>query len=364
MRKIIFALCLLLGASYDLMAACALSPNASFPVSEMAQQQVPFGRSIISVPPDVPVGTEIYRQTIYLSPALLANVACDSAGQFSFFYKYRTLPLPASSVTLGSKSGIVYETGIKGIGIMFWYSATGFPLSLQGTCTNASCSGAFSFQSDFSLFKIGDVEPGVIQGSNLPVARYSVGQSQTNAVDMLEVALSGSISITTPTCRLAEPNKVVLMGNESINSFSGKGSAAGWKDASIQLINCPTFYGNTGNRGSAGTWTGSTVNGSSTLIYNSLTLTLMPANGIVDATKGIMAINTTEPNSASGIGIQLVTNQSSVTPAALGTSTTTVLPTDGTAAFTFPLFARYIQTLDNVSAGSANGMLTYTVEYK
>ncbi|HIE9359430.1 TPA: fimbrial protein [Klebsiella quasipneumoniae subsp. similipneumoniae] len=363
MSRILLVFFSLLILSFNATANCVLSPDQSYPLSNMLKQQMPIGKTVISVPPDTPVGTEILRQTVLLSPGIQARIACDNANPYYSVYKYAQLPLPASQVSIG-KSGRIYETGVKGIGIMFWYSANGFPYNLPGTCTGVSCGGTFNFNSDFSLYKIGDVEPGVISSLNLPVVRYAIGQSTENSVDVLELSLTGNITVTTPTCQIAEPNKVVHLGRESITSFTGKGSATSWKDATIQLINCPVFYGNTGGRGTSGTWNGSTINASSTQIYNSITLTLNSSSGVIDAANGILDISDIGNGTAAGIGIQLSTDRDTSTPAQLAVPLTKILPTTGDTSYNIPLFARYIQTEDKVTSGIADGLVTYTLEYK
>lgn len=363
MKKFLLALFSLSFLCFNASANCVLSPDDTHPLNTMLKQQMPIGKTVISVPPDTPIGTEIFRQTINLSPAIPARIECDNANTYYTVYKYAQLPLPASQVSNG-KTGLVYETGVKGIGIMFWYSTRGFPFNLAGSCSGTSCDGSFSFISDFSLYKIGDVEPGVISAINLPVVRYAIGQSTENSADILELSLTGNITVTTPTCQIAEPNKVVNLGRESITSFTGKGSAASWKDATIQLINCPAFYGITGGRGTAATWNGSTLKASSTQIYNSVTLTLNSSSGVIDAGNGVLGINNIGSGTATGIGIQIATDRDNNIPAQLGVPLTKVLPTTGQSSYSIPLFARYIQTQDSVTSGVADGMLTYTIEYK
>ncbi|MFZ5253565.1 fimbrial protein [Enterobacter roggenkampii] len=363
-KFILLWLVALILCSSKAMAACAFNVTGDFVQSAMQQYQMPIGRNIISVSPDMPVGTEIYRQSINISSAPAFSIICDTSAQFYRYYDYLYLPQAASSVVIPGKKGTIYETGVKGVGIMFWYSANGFPYNRSTTCAALNCnSNGEPAYSDFSLYKIGDIEPGIIQASNLPVARYSMGQTQADAVALAAITLSGSISVTVPTCQLAESRQVVWMGNKKASDFLSKGSVTEWKDASIRLINCPTFYGNTGGLGSVGTWNGSTLNASNTDIRNTWTLTLMPNTGITEASSGIMSIDSS-PESATGIGIQLAKapNESSILN--LSAAYSGNFPSDGAATITIPLFARYIQTGEGISTGTANGLLTYFIEYK
>ncbi|WP_148872247.1 fimbrial protein, partial [Serratia marcescens] len=120
----------------------------------------------------------------------------------------------------------------------------------------------------------------------------------------------------------------------------------------------------TGGRGTIGVWTGTAFNGSATPVYNSITLTLNSTSGVVDSGNGIMGINSGTESSATGIGIQLMTDKTGASPAQIGVPIVNILPTDGTVSYDLPLFARYIQTGNSVTPGAANGLLTYTIEYK
>ena len=71
-----------------------------------------------------------------------------------------------------------------------------------------------------------------------------------------------------------------------------------------------------------------------------------------------------ETLSATGIGIQLSSSESTSGLIDLTTGITQTLPDDGTRNITVPLYARYIQTENSVTAGKANGRLEYIITYQ
>ncbi|WP_431222077.1 fimbrial protein [Serratia sp. L9] len=79
---------------------------------------------------------------------------------------------------------------------------------------------------------------------------------------------------------------------------------------------------------------------------------------IYDATRGV--INTVGGNdAASGLGIQLLYNDQ---PMPLGSDVSVGASSSG-GGFTVPLKARYYQTGDKITPGTANGVLTFTMLY-
>ncbi|HIE9359429.1 TPA: fimbrial protein [Klebsiella quasipneumoniae subsp. similipneumoniae] len=367
MKKFFLLFAVLVGVNISpAEAACEFRPTDAAPLTEAAIYQMPITIGKISVGPDVPIGQVIYRQTINIMKNRLPYIiGCDTY-PVKKFYKYTQLPLPASAVTAQGISGTVYETGLKGIGIVFWYSGNAFPFSqtLCGTvpvCLGQTGEGA---TSDFSLVKIGPVEPGEISASNLPSVEYTAGVSESDSLSVVKISFTGSVSVSVPSCQIEKPNDVVSLGRHNINEFSGKGSYTPWKDASIRLINCPFFYGNTNYTGNAaGTFDGATINASSTSLRNAWSLKITPGNGVIDSARGVISVSDTE-DSAGGLGIQLASSPDDTAFLNLSSSYTGLIPADGASSVTIPLYARYIQTSDTIKAGIANGFVTYLLEYK
>lgn len=320
----------------------------------------------ISVPPDTPVGTEIYRLKILLSNAGGVGITCTSAGQFYYSYKYLTTPLLPPTY-----SSTVYNTGLPGIGVKYvrGNNLADFPTTVATGCNTTSCIMATGWTIDSRLIFIktaSTVSPGLIEASKLPSVVYSFGQNG-QMVDVYQMTLTGSLRITTPTCEIspASQSMAVNMGNYHTSEFAGKGSVTEWKNASIQLINCDQFYGNIPSGYTGGTFNGTTTS-SNSKVNNFLSVALLPRNGTPgasDAANGIMNIDD-ETHSATGVGIQLSSSENASGIINLTTGITQSLSQVSTPKITIPLYARYIQTENNVTAGKANGRLEYIITYQ
>lgn len=362
-------LLLLLTAFYLLfsnsaLASCAFKQDAGY-ITALQSYSMPISGTI-SVPPDTPVGNEIYRLKIDFANQGSVSVNCTSAGQYYIGYQYLSTPLLPSNY-----SSTVYETGVPGIGVKFvrGNSLEDFPASVVATncALSTSCfftNGYWSADSRLVFVKTAsNVAAGTIEASTLPTALYSFGQ-EGNMVSVYKVSLTGSLQITAPTCNIttASQSMTVNMGKHDIAAFTGKGAATAWKNASIQLTNCGQFYGNVPSGYTGGTFNGSTMTNPGNE-NNYLSITLAPLNGIEDAAKGIMKISDI-PLKANGVGIQLSTTESTSGLINLASTTTQSLTKDGTQSITVPLYARYIQTGNSVAAGKANGKLEYTITYQ
>ncbi len=364
------------GRSWLLLAAlyCFFSPTTqascafkqgSGNITALKSYTISLPGTAISVPPDTPVGKEIYRFTIDFANQGGLYVDCTSSGQLYTRYDYLTTPLLPSDY-----STAVYKTGVPGIGVKFVYgnSYRDFPVKIErcsSSATGCYFPSGWSANSRVVLIKTADVvTAGTIEGSKLPTALYSLGQNDS-MLDVYEVSLSGSLQITSPTCNITAASKTmtVNMGKHRITAFTGKGATTEWKNASIQLANCGQFYGNVPSGYIAGTFDGNTITFEAPDVSNYLSITLTPLNGSEDAAKGIMKI-ADHPLKATGIGIQLSSSESASGLIDLTTGITQTLPRDGTQSITVPLYARYIQTADNVIAGKSNGLLEYVITYQ
>lgn len=360
----LFLFILLMGmCNGSIIAACDFSPTVTYPQASTKTFALPLAMTAISVRSDLATGTVIYRQNIDISTnAQKPRVVCDSTGHFQLSYSYASLPRQETSS--GSK---IYQTGVDGVGIQFIHdNGTYFPYSYPTTsCINSkSCffSSVWPVSSYFVLVKTAEnITGGIVSGSGLPVARYSLGQANSR-VPIYEIKITGSLTITTPTCNITPANQsmTVPMGSHHVSDFTGKGSGTEWKNASIQLSDCGWFYGNSATAVATFDGTSNTVKA---LTNNAADITLTPLDGTITAADGIMAI-ANNASAATGIGIQLSSTQSVTGKINLNSAYAYALPDDGSRTITVPLFARYIQTENSLSAGKANGKLEYTISYR
>ena len=113
-------------------------------------------------------------------------------------------------------------------------------------------------------------------------------------------------------------------------------------------------------------WSDNGSSFSSTMQWNTWSITLSPVSSVLDSASGIMAVDTSVPSAATGIGIQVSSGDTTSADSHIidfGNTLTGTFNSDGSSSVTIPLSARYIQTEDSVSAGTANGKLVYTVSY-
>ncbi|MDN4625489.1 fimbrial protein [Erwinia sp. PsM31] len=334
---------------------------------------LPLQSSNLTIGPGVSNGTVIYRQ--YFKPSRPTNIYCDNTQSYQptiNWYYSNTTPNKESDWSDSSfRAGKVYETGVAGIGIaIYTYNLTYYtvPFSYQPWRRETqydsnvwNAEGGFEF--DVVLIKTGAITPGTLIGSQLPTVKYDFEAPGISAINLGSLNFSGAINIVSQTCQT--PDVTVEMGKYDIAEyFTGTGKTTEWKDATINLVNCPRFYG-TLNDG-RNTWTSDNgASGMGAITNNILNLTLSPNTAIIDSANGILGIKTGS-GSATGVGIQMAYgNKSDASPLLVDFASSKDYSMQNSAATTqsMPLVARYIQTESTVSAGRADATVTFTINY-
>lgn len=337
--------------------------------SSLVNAQMPLAVNNLTVGPDTPNGTVIFRQDFRLGQQLIVD--CNSSrSQYQTYksYNYAYRPLPDSQWKGGPyPQATIYQTGVPGIGVMI--AAENRPLSIDIktkyiTPANRPITHKFNLGGMVLLFiKTGNVQPGTILGSNLP---YSNIRFKAPGADILlaRLVISGSINIVSQTCRVS--NVTVPMGQHKIgDKLTGAGKTTEWVDASIRLTNCPRFYGTLkdGNNTYYNYTTRETGIGNFT--RNTLGASISPNTSVFDNSKGILNIKSTT-NSAKGVAIQLAefSNGSFKDYIEFGSIINYYLNNNSSTTVTIPLRARYIQTESKVTPGRADATATFTLTYK
>lgn len=378
-RKVVFILTVLTavpGVSHAVVN-CRAADNNWAPLTEA----VNLGGATITVLEDIPVGSIVYQAKY--TATRFTGLTCS--GPYTelrevkapFSVNYETTPLPLSSWTHPS-GGRVYQTNVAGLGVAIGFTDKkpapqthsgkwDFSNTPEGNTTHTLAKGEAFY---LTIIKTGPVAPGVINGASLPGINVRV--DQTPGVSGLPVKINflsftGQLTIQAPTCKT--PDVTVNLGTHEISQkFKGKGSYTDWVSANIPF-ECPGIgfsgYYPTGNTSLSIVGGGTLPAGTPT--RNQLTLTLAPLNEVIDAANGIMAVDKTE-GAATGVGIQLNTPNNGWVD----------LPAEGNVDFNkpllwslmntrpvyWPLRARYIQTADKVTPGTANGKVVFTINYK
>ncbi|WMT16061.1 fimbrial protein [Serratia fonticola] len=356
-------------------------------------ETVPLNSPVISAGVDAPVGTVIYRANLKMKDGY-ADIKWPASDIGKYLYtsistNLKTTPQPLANLPAGLYTDGVYQTGIPGIGVAIFLSdISNNPLTTTKRAAEnqrllgsvlALRSSLIGTDKNFSvaLIKTGPLTPGnySINSANFPTLQYGLedsGSSHTNAAAISglpiyywNINFQGNITVSAQTC--TTPDVSVNLGTYEIGKhFRAVNSTTPWKDASITLINCPTFYGfyNATNAPLLMDYNTGTST-STTSINNTIGVRLAPVTSVIDTANGVMAIDSTMVGAASGVGIQLGWGESGHTPTLFNFAAeqSVTLPKDGTTTIRVPLAARYIQTAASPTPGKANGKVTFTINY-
>lgn len=335
------------GAGSALAQSCMHPPGTTIPY----QVTLPL-QGTITVGADLPIGTEIYSSQ-HQSASTAVIMCTGGPGVVRRTSDYMGSPGRSSALP------DIYETSIPGVGIAMWFAGRKFPTSPNPiTLSGATLTYNFSKYVDFSLYKIGPISAGVLQGSSLPRARsYTEG---AGSINIWESQIVGQLNIVTGTCRVADVT--VALGSYRQRDFTAIGSVSGWRDYDIALSGCPAFFGNQAaySRSDSGT-----IEVPGRRVANRIGIRVDPSTPILDPDRSIMAVRGTPDNPpAQGIGIQvaLPTN----TSVGFGTVQDSGLTLTDAAngSYRIPMRARYIQVEERVRAGPANGAMVVTLRYE
>lgn len=297
----------------------------------------------LTVSSDLPVGavigTEMVTPIIYAYSC--ANTDSGNIGMQAFGIK----AIGTYDTMLNGQR--VYKTNVAGVG----YSISGKTSQCAGGSATVNGSGGIDGGVNTAKFcdKFGIISPtltgslivtyyktaaevgsgtvvGGPVGSLVVVNNYSYWQTP-------EATLSvNGFRVNPPSCKLTTTSIPVNLKDVDKKFFNGKGSTPG--DAFTQSFNLPL-------KCSVGT-----------------NVSVKMEGDIYDATQGV--INTTRGNNAAtGVGIQLLYNNY---PVILGSSFTVDHYSD--VSVNVPYKARYYQTGDRITPGTANGMVSLTMTYE
>lgn len=369
-----------LSFSFIAQAACRLvtASTGDQPSGTIISASISLSPSAIQMPKNIPVGTELYRITARINRYVYYRVTCNNSLTASNYYvkgQFVGDATPARSSWQGSSLGTVYQTGNEGIGMVILTSTTNQALGDKKFSYN-SCVAAYSYSCNtnttngditFVLIKTGEITTSSIDLSTLPKVEAVVGgnNSPGSDVPVFRPSLTGRLTFTQATCTLAEASKTVDLGKYKASEFTAANATTPWVKASIDLINCnyggPQSYSYNILKYSSSS---AVTTVASPITANAIwSLSLTPATSVIDDANGIMAISS-DSNSATGIGIQLSSSNTTLQPMTFSQPTTGTLVSGTDATMTIPLYARYIKTGAAVTPGRADGKLTYLIEYK
>lgn len=358
---------LIIGFGAVTSLACPLSSFAiECKAARQLQDDVMTLSGDITVGEDVPVGTVVYKAR-YVTQTY-TGVHCDAAFNLENWIDYLNIPGAYTGLELGGV-GKVYATNLPGLGAAVTGDNNGVTPRLETYLKNDKAGEATTGHAYFiKIVKIGNVSPGVLQGTSLPsIHSYIKSKAGYSGlpVDIIRLRFSGGLNIVSKTCKT--PDFDVSLGKYEINKyFKGNGSVTPWIDSSITLSDCPVFKGYYGNKNHSINISGSGTTPSGIPDANSLSVSLKPVQQIIDAANGVMAVSSAYGgNTALGVGIQIGWGSASGDPTLFNfnESKNFAPPNDGRSSFKIPLAARYIQTDTAVSPGRADGKAVFVINY-
>lgn len=350
-----------------------------------------FNRSMIIngtifVGPDMPIGSIVYQGQIdYANKAL--NYRC--IGDFSEdpnrviqFMERQELKILSTTGTPVTSAGIpanVFRTNNPGLGIVFFASRNrentlplGIPkLSWEGQRELNGNRKAMQYfaapQLHYSIIKIGPIQPGVFDLTNIAHMQLDVNYPDKNKVDAPEfpfvssyIDITGSITVASSSCKTQD--YTVELGSHKTATLTAKGSSTKWINSDIILTNCPAFRGYySGDKGNV--YTSEAGQHFPDRDPNELKVTIKPVNPPIIEYPGTFEVNDV-PGAAKGVGIQLAYGTTGEDFVKFNTPTAFTQPiTEKAGTVNIPLRARYIRVDDRLSAGAANGAATFMIEY-
>jgi type 1 fimbria pilin len=247
------------------------------------------------------------------------------------------------------------NTGIPGIGARFSWSGGPFGLGAgylpQLTTSYVSNPASFKWNTGtitFELVQTGPLQPG---NYTLGTTRMVLTDPSYSSVLVQEpVYINGTttplpvVIVQHPTCNVSSPSIQVPLGSVPLKSFSGVGSTSPVQPSFNISLSC--------SGGDTGVMTS---------VYTTLTDQTNPANQ--SNTLSLSAGST-----ARGIGIQVLNGNTVISygpdSAVVGNPNQWLAGSAGNGTFNIPLTARYVQTAPTVTAGTANGLATFTMSYQ
>lgn len=367
------------------------------------QYTIPLNPQNISTGIDAPIGTILYdgrwigpnqandaQRTICRDTSPRGAAAQRESTHLVYNIAVEQAPLRLVNWTSGPYANAVYETGIPGIGVVIIASGAGGglgkPLVKGGTPMQLGTIGlrnSTSMMADIKsvmsgqnlrllLIKTGSLRPGRYHLNSIVLPRLKIYLDNHPAanltaglpIEVAKIQYQGNLAISTASCRT--PNLTVNMRKHNAPAtFTGVGSASPWVDFAIYFTDCNVFYGHPTEKNPFFMFNYPHEIAEQKIEMNIVNISFKPLNGIIDADKGILALEKSD-TSASGIGIQLVEisegEKKNLTKLGLRRGHF-YMHNSHRSSYERRMSARYIQVDERVTPGSANAQVMFTVTY-
>jgi major type 1 subunit fimbrin (pilin) len=326
---------------------------------------VTIGGSVITTSADVPVNGWIGEWSAYSKT--YRNWWCYAHNGDNLRPKLRgtTQFASPSSLVLDGATYSVFQTGVAGLGVVFqWhpiygtadgsgnYTGTVYEPTTDVPLTNAYTPAAppWAFQMPSQQTDIGIAISAryvkiatIAAGSTLAARSNTVIGTSTIQYNGMEF---GTNNITLTQLKSTFPvlgcmpttNVSVNMGVHSASQFKGVGTTAGKRSFTLPLTDCPAGMG-------------------------AIMFSLHPVSGSVGASANGVAMLTPGTGVATGVGLQVTTPETG-TAVEFDVNTRFAGYTGMAGNYQIGLDAAYYQTEASVTAGSANSLIEFTLQYQ
>jgi len=314
---LIFVAATLLACASDAKAA-----NCTFLNNAPTTQTLNFGASLanggLTIPADTPDGTVVYQDTAQQSSK--HSWSCNANSQYGV----------AVNPALGTppQNAKTFPLGKTGLSFRIWIDALSRYESSLFTISPNIYYGVSEGAVRLEIVKSGRL------ASQVTIAAGELGSLQSGELVFNIFNLTNPLVLNAASCQT--PSVPVAMGDDyQLHEFSDAGAPPRTVRFNIALNQCQTGI-------------------------NKVTYSLKATTPVIDATKGIVALNNT--STATGIGLQLMNDAGQ--PIAFDTTYPfTAFTTTGTD-FKIPLSAAYYRLpAGELKAGIANTEVTFIVNY-
>lgn len=307
--------------SATLLAYASHAMASSCTALDAKLQTLNFGASLangsLTIPADTPNGTVVYQDTL---SGTAQSWKCTLPSQYGVFLDPRlgSITSPVTTFPLG-KTGLSFRIWMDSMSRYEW--------SLQSIPPNDNY-GFASGNMRLEIVKSGEL------ASQVRIDAGTLGTLQDDLLILKRFNLSNPIVLNAASCQT--PSVPVAMGDDyQLLDFREAGAKPRTVRFNIGLNQCQTGI-------------------------KKVTYSLKANTTIIDAAKGIVALNAS--STAKGIGLQLMNDVGQ--PMALDTTYPFDAFTTTGADFKIPLSASYYRLgMDELKAGSANTEVTFIVNY-
>lgn len=297
--------------------------NISFPTEVSVARDIPTGQLISEW---VTSTTTLY-QCNNVPPGKWVGAGAGS-----------TLANMGVTVNVDGKNFAVYKTDVDGVGMIARVYRSGgslrlSPQMMQFKSMNSSSNSSWSSGPLDVFLSVALVKIGYISGGLINAGRFGTAGSGQDDLSQAQVPINySSVRVIMGTC--TTPDVTVRLDGK-VRDFTGINTGPGAKDFQLGLSNCSTAI-------------------------KTISVRLDPTTTVIDASRGIVALD--RRSQASGVGIQIQNNDG--TPVKFGESVKMqryVANSGGNQAY--PLKAGLVQTGNKVTAGPLSSSVVVTMTY-